>query len=84
MLGIWTLRGNSSTARFGWVAADAAMRCRIRWLSWLHIDEWEHKIASHLGLIDPDRNVPPPIGHGSQAVGRLRPIQSATTPQGDT
>jgi len=33
MPGIWTLRGNSSTARSGWVAADAATQCRFCWPS---------------------------------------------------
>lgn len=30
MLGIWTLRGSSSTARSGWVAADAAGSVAVR------------------------------------------------------
>src|SRR5579862_7994112 len=57
MLGIWTLRGNCSTARSGWVAADAASVDSC-WPNGCKFDEHAYKIAHSSGSLTPDRNVP--------------------------
>jgi len=53
MPGIWTWRGSSSTARSGWVAADAAQQpCRFCLPSACELRSARAEERSHLGIID--------------------------------
>ena len=51
MPGIWTWRGNSSTARSGWVAADTAQQPLILLTGCLRVEQLAEE-RSHLGIID--------------------------------
>ena len=75
MLVISTLRGNSSTARSGWAAADAANKYRFLLAEWLHVDEHAHKVTRISGSLIPIGTCRS-LGQASQTVGCLRPIRS--------
>jgi hypothetical protein len=66
MLGIWTLRGNSSTARSGWVAAEAANSVGFCWSGACKLTSMRTRPFTSRDH-SPDRKAPVPIRQGSEA-----------------